>query len=368
MDQSELVYKIGITLIPGVGDVNAKKIIAYCGGVEAVFKEKKKALMKIPGVGITVADSIIKNEVLARAEEEINFIEKNNVTPLFFLDNKYPERLKHCPDSPIMLYYKGNADMNTKKVIGIVGTRNATEYGKKICDQIIEELAPLDVMIISGLAYGIDVQAHKAALNQGLNTVGVLGHGLDRLYPEIHMSTAEKMMKQGGLLTDFKSETPFHPENFPKRNRIVAGLIDALIVVEAAKRGGALITAEIANSYNRDVYAVPGRVGDTYSEGCNNLIKSNKAALINSAKDVIYLMGWEEKKKKKNENVQKQLFVELSEDERKVVDILTGEDSMSVDMISIKMNLQSSKVAAILLNLEFMGIIKCLPGKMYKIL
>ena len=368
MDKSDLLYKIGITLIPGVGDINAKKIIAYCGGVEAVFKEKKKALMKIPGVGLTVADSIIKNEVLKQAEEEIKFIEKYKITPIFFLDKKYPERLKHCADSPVMLYYKGEAEINVNKVVGIIGTRNATEYGKKICNEIVEELAPHDVMVISGLAYGIDVHAHKAALQKGLKTIGVLGHGLDRIYPDVHKPIAEKMVKQGGLITDFKSKTPFFPENFPKRNRIVAGLVDALIVIEAAKKGGALITAEIANSYNRDVFAIPGRVDDNYSEGCNNLIKSNKAALINSAKDLIYLMGWEEKKKKKKENIQKQLFVELSDDEQKIVDLLTGEDSMSVDMISIKMNLQSSKVAAILLNLEFIGIIKCLPGKMYKIL
>jgi DNA processing protein len=368
MNRSELVYKIGITLIPGIGDINAKKIIAYCGGVEAVFKEKKKALMKIPGVGLTVADSIIKNKVLARAEEEIEFLEKNKITPLFFLDKKYPERLKHCADSPVMLYYKGNADMNVNKVVGIVGTRNATEYGKKICSEIVEGLTPYDVMIISGLAYGIDVHAHKAALQSGLNTIGVLGHGLDRLYPSVHKPTAEKMISQGGLLTDFKSDTTFLPENFPKRNRIVAGLVDALIVIEAAKEGGALITADIANSYSRDVYAVPGRVDDHYSEGCNYLIKTNKAALINSAADIIYFMGWEEKKKKKTGNIQKQLFVELSEDEKKVVDLLTGEDSLSVDVISIKINLKASKVAAILLNLEFMGIIKCLPGKMYKIL
>jgi DNA processing protein len=368
MDHSELVYKIGITLIPGVGDVNAKKIIAYCGGAEAVFKEKKKALIKIPGVGITVAESIVKNNVLSRAEKEIKFLEKQKVTPLFFLDKKYPERLKHCADSPVMLYYKGNADMNIRKVIGVVGSRNATDYGKKVCNKMIEELAPLGVMVISGLAYGIDIHAHKAALQSGLNTIGVLGHGLDRIYPAIHEPTAEKMIDQGGLLTDFMSDTKFMPENFPKRNRIVAGLIDALIVIEAAKEGGALITAEIANGYNRDVFAVPGRVGDRYSEGCNNLIKLNKAALVNSGKDIIYFMGWEEKKRKKTENIQKQLFVELSEDEKKVVDLLNGTESISVDMISIKINLQASKVAAILLNLEFMGIIKCLPGKMYKIL
>jgi DNA processing protein len=363
---SDLLYQIGITLIPGVGDVNAKKIIAYCGGVEAVFKEKKAALLKIPGVGQTIAEAITKSNVLGKAEKEIKFIEKHNITTFFFLDKGYPERLKHCDDSPVMLYYKGNADMNVNKVIGIVGTRNATEYGKKICHEIVEGLAPHEVLIISGLAYGIDVLAHRAALEFGLNTIGVLGHSFSRLYPATHKPTAEKMINRGGLLTDFRSDATFLPENFPKRNRIVAGLCDAIVVIEAAKEGGALITADIANSYNRDVFAIPGRVGDHYSEGCNKLIKTNKAALIASANDIIYQLGWETKKEKKAANVQKQLFVELTEDEMKIVDLLR-EGSMSVDMISIKTNLQASKAAAVLLNLEFSGIIKCLPGKIYQL-
>lgn len=368
MEQPDLIYKIGITMIPGIGDVNAKKLIAYCGGAEAVFKEKKKALLKIPGIKQTIAESIIKNDVLSRAEQEIKFIEKNKITPLFFFDNGYPERLKHCNDSPVMLYYKGNADLNEKKIVGVVGTRNATDYGMQVCQKIIDGLVPYDVMIVSGLAYGIDVHAHKMALQCGLNTVGVLGHGLDIIYPSLHKSTAEKMINQGGLLSDFTSETQFIPENFPKRNRIVAGMVDALIVIEAAKKGGALITADIANSYNRDVFAVPGRTTDHYSEGCNNLIKINKAALVNSAKDIIYIMGWEEKREKKASNIQKQLFVELSPEEKKIVDLLNGAGSMSVDMISIKVDFKASKVAAVLLNLEFLGILKCLPGKMYQLL
>lgn len=368
MSSQDLLYQIGITLIPGVGDVNAKKLIAYCGGVEAVFKEKKKALIKVPGVGTSLAEAIAGSDVLKMAEKEISFIEKYSITPLFFLEKNYPERLKHCMDSPVMLYYKGNADLNSNKVIGIVGTRNATEYGKEMCRKIINDLVQCDAMIISGLAYGIDVHAHKDALQCGLKTVGVLGHGLDRIYPAVHKSTAEKMIKQGGLITDFMSGTKFMPENFPKRNRIVAGMVDAIIVIEAAKGGGALITAELANSYNRDVFAVPGRTDDTYSEGCNNLIKANKAALITSAADIIYIMGWEAKKEKKPANIQKQLFIEFSDDEKKIVDLLNGAGSMSVDMIILKVNITPSKVAAILLNLEFMGIIKCLPGKMYQLL
>jgi DNA processing protein len=367
MLQTELLYKIGITLIPGVGDVNAKKLIAYCGGVEAVFKEKQKALVKIPGIGLSMADSVIKSNVLAQAEKEINFIEKNEITPLFYLDKGYPERLKHCNDSPIMLYYKGNCNLNAGKILGIVGTRNATEYGKEICYKIIEDLAPLNVIIVSGLAYGIDVHAHKAALHCGLSTIGVLGHGLDMIYPAAHLSTSRKMIEQGGLLTDFRSGSTFAPENFPKRNRIVAGMVDAVVVIEAAKRGGALITAEIANSYNRDVFAVPGRIGDIYSEGCINLVKTNKAVIMGSAKDIVYIMGWQEKENKKANNVQKQLFVEFSEEEQKVVDVLNSAGTVTVDMISINAGLPVSKTAAVLLNLELNGIIKSLPGKKYQL-
>ena len=367
MLQADLQYKIGITLIPGVGDVNAKKLIAYCGGVEAVFKEKQKALLKIPGIGSSVAESIIKSDVLSHAEKEINFIEKNEVKPLFYLDKEYPERLKHCTDSPVMLYYKGNCDLNSEKIVGIVGTRSATEYGKEVCNKIVEELAPLNVVIISGLAYGIDVHAHKAALKCGLNTVGVLGHGFDMMYPSVHLGISQKMINQGGLLTDYISKSKLAAENFPMRNRIVAGMIDALIVIEASIKGGALITADIANSYNRDVFAVPGRIGDTYSEGCNNLVKQNKAAIITSAKDLIYIMAWEAKENKKATNVQKQLFVELSEDEKKVVEVLNGAGSISVDMISVKAGLRASKSASVLLNLELNGIIKSLPGKKYQL-
>jgi DNA processing protein len=364
---SDLQYKIGITIIPGVGDVNAKKLIAYCGGVEAVFNEKQKALEKIPGIGISLAATINKSNVLSQADKEISFIEKNNIKPLFYLDKDYPERLKHCNDSPVMLYYKGNCDLNAEKIVGIVGTRSATEYGKDFCHRLVEELAPLNVVIVSGLAYGIDIHAHKAALKYGLNTIGVLGHGFDMMYPSEHAGTSAKMIKQGGLVTDFRSESKFMPENFPKRNRIVAGMIDALVVIEAAKKGGALITADIANTYNRDVFAVPGRIGDQYSEGCNNLIKQNKAAVITSAKDLIYIMAWEEKENKKTINVQKQLFVEFSDDEKKVVDVLNGAGSLSVDIISVKAGLQASKSAAVLLNLELNGIIKSLPGKKYQL-
>lgn len=360
-----LHYQIGITLIPGVGDINGRKLISYCGGVEAVFKERKEALLKIPGIGSSTVNSIVSQSVLKRAEEEITFIEKHKISPLFYLDKSFPRRLNHCADAPLMVYYKGSADLNSKRVISIVGTRRATDYGRRICNEIVEELATLNVLVVSGLAYGIDTCAHKAALRNEIDTVGVLAHGLDRLYPADNRNLAKEMGNQGGLLTEFLSRTNPDRENFPKRNRIVAGLADAVIVIESASRGGALITAGIANSYNRDVFAVPGKIHNKYSEGCNMLIKTNRAALIQSAADVILMMQWQPESKKPSK--QRKLFVELSPEEEKIVEILKGNEENYIDTIVLNSGFTGSKIAAILLNLEFEGVVSCLPGKMYKL-
>jgi DNA processing protein len=361
-----LLYQIGLTLLPGVGDVLGKKLVAYCGGVEAVFKQKKAALEKIPGIGNKLVNAILSQNILSRAEEEIAFIEKNDITPLFYLQKKYPARLKNCIDSPIMLYYKGNADFNVPKVVSIVGTRKITDYGKEMCEKIIKGLTSQGLLVISGLAYGVDTCAHRTSLENNLKTVGVLGHGLDRIYPYLNKSLAEKMMDHGGLITEFMSKTIPDRENFPKRNRIIAGMSDATLVVEAAKRGGALITAEIANSYNRDVFSVPGRIGDTWSEGCNFLIKTNKANLVQSAQDILYIMGWQSSPNLKPK-IQRELFIELSPDEEIIVDILRMEDSMGIDDICLKSKLQMSKVSSTLLNLEFQGLVRVLPGMVYKL-
>lgn len=363
-----LLYKIAITLIPEIGDITGKKLISYCGGVEAVFREKKNVLMKIPGVGIHLANCIINQAVLKRAEEEIKFIEKFKITPLFYLDKNYPQRLKHCADNPMMLYYKGNADLNSSRIISIVGTRNATEYGKELCNNFIKDVSEMDILIISGLAYGIDACAHKAALENNLKTVGVLAHGLDRIYPHLNKPLAGKMLNNGGLLTEFISDTNPDRENFPKRNRIVAGISDAVIVVESALKGGALITGDIANSYNRDVFAFPGRIGDKYSEGANNFIKTNRAALIQSAKDLKYIMRWDENDNKSKIPKQQKLFIELTPEEKILVEIMTNEGETGFDKLYLQSKLNMSKVAASLLNLEFEGVVKVLPGKVYKLL
>jgi len=322
--------------------------------------------MKIPGIGQSTVNSIISQKVLERAEQEMEFIEKFGIKPLYFLDKDYPSRLKHCIDSPILLYFLGNADLNAEHIVSVVGTRRASEYGKEYCDKIIEGLSDINVLVVSGLAYGIDTQAHKAALQNNLQTVGVLGHGLDRIYPYANKSLAEKMMDNGGLLTDFISKTNPDRENFPKRNRIVAGLCDALIVVETAMKGGALITANIANSYNRDVFAVPGKLGDKFSEGCNFLIKTNKAALIQSADDIKYIMQWDLVDRKAPK--QRKLLIEFSPEEEKVVNVIKNSKEVSIDYIVSQSGLSNSKVASALLNLEFEGVVKSLPGKMYKYL
>ncbi len=363
----QLKYQIALSIIPGVGGITAKKLISYCGGVEAVFKEKKAALLKIPGVGESLAKAVLGGNVFDRAEKEMQFIDKHHIQTHFFLDKDYPARLKHCEDGPILIFVKGNANLNAQRVVSIVGTRNITDYGRDKCNELVEGLLPHNAMVVSGLAYGVDACAHKKALDVGLETVAVLGHGLDRIYPPLHQQLARKIVEQGALLTDFLTETKPDRENFPKRNRIIAGLCDAVIVIEAADSGGALITANIANSYNRDVFALPGRTTDPYSKGCNMLIKINKANLIESTADLEYIMGWEIKKDQKKA-IQPALFTELDADEEKLVDFLRKNPEAGIDFIVANVGFTVSKTSALLLGLEFKGILKPLPGKVYKLL
>jgi len=366
MEENNLRYQIAISLIPGVGSITAKKLIAYSGSIEGVFKESKKTLLKIPGVGGLLAQNITKQDVLIKAEKEIEFIQKYNIKPYFYLSNDYPERLRHCEDAPVILFAKGNINLNHPKILSIVGTRNATSYGKERCNQLISEIAERnhDPIIISGLAYGIDITAHRAALKNNLQTVAVLGHGLNTIYPSIHRSVAKEIINHGALVTDFISVEQPEKNNFVKRNRIIAGLSDATIVVESGITGGALITADIANSYNRDVFAFPGRVKDNYSAGCNRLIKTNKAALIEGVSDIEYLLGWESHPSGKRP-VQKKLFQKLTAEEENVLKILNEAGELTIDQICLKIKLPVSKVSPILLNLEFSGMVLSLPGKVY---
>jgi DNA processing protein len=362
----EKIYQLALSLLPGVGGVTAKKLVAYCGGVEAVFKEKKGALLKIPGIGRNLANSVVNHSVFEQAEKELEFIEKNKITTYFYLDKDYPYRLKQCIDCPVVLFLKGEADLNSTKIVSIVGTRSATDYGKDKVNEIVKGLSKYQVLIVSGLAYGIDAAAHKASLNNGIPTVGVLGHGLDIIYPHLHKKLADNMLENGGLLSDFFSGSTPDRENFPKRNRIIAGLADAVIVVEAADRGGALITAHIANSYDRDVFAIPGRTIDAFSLGCNKLIKTHKAHMAEGIEDIEYIMRWDVENHA-NKPRQRQLFIELDEDEQKIINLLSENENPEIDFIVSQSGFSPSKTSSLLLNLEFKGLVRPLPGKVFKI-
>lgn len=360
----DLFYQIALTFVPGIGDVLSKKLIHLCGSPKEIFKAPRKHLKGVPRINHNLIASFNNKEILVKAEQELSFIEKFHIRPLYFFDKDYPARLKNCIDSPLILYYKGNADLNAQKVISMVGTRRATPYGKEMCYKLINGFRDDRVLVISGLAHGIDSYAHKAALDVGLPTVGVLGHGLDRIYPRQNRGLAEKMVSNGGIITDFPSNTNPDKENFPKRNRIIAGMSDAIIVVEAAEKGGALITAEIGDSYNRDVFAIPGRAGDNWSEGCNLLIQKNKAALVQSSIDVKLLMGWEIPKTKPVSS-QRKIFIEMTAEEEKIVGILSERGKLSIDDIMLSAELSMNKCSVALLNLEFEGIVQSLPGRLY---
>ncbi len=363
----DLLYQIALTLVPNIGDVHAKALVNMYGDAHAVFKAKKKDLENLEGIGTVRASSIKAFDNFMSSEAEIGFIEKYKITPLFITDKNYPQRLLNCYDSPALLYYRGNADLNHGKIVSIVGTRNNSDYGKLVCEKIIEELCDQNILITSGLAFGIDTIAHKAALKNNLSTVGVLAHGLDRIYPTQNKSLAKQMTEQGGLLTEFISNTNPDKQNFPKRNRVVAGMCDAVLVVETGKKGGSLITAELGNNYNKDVFAIPGRIGDVKSEGCNYLIKNNKAALINGADDLLEMMNWKPAGKTSVKK-QRELFIELTEDERMLVNILQQQEQVHIDELYLKSGLSSSAVAAALLMLEMQAIIQSMPGKLYKLL
>ena len=364
---NDLLYQIALTLIPNIGDVHAKALANQFGDAESIFKSKKKELEEIEGIGSIRAASIKAFHNFTVAEEEIAFIEKYKISPLFITDKNYPQRLLNCYDSPAMLYYKGNADLNTSKIVAIVGTRNNNEYGKTVCEELVKDLAGENILIVSGLAFGIDSIAHKSALKNDLKTVAALAHGLDRIYPSQNKTLAKQMIEQGGLLTDFRSKTNPDKQNFPKRNRIVAGISDAIVVIETGIKGGSLITAELGNGYNKDVFAIPGRTSDTKNEGCNYLIKNNKAGLITSANDILENMGWKEHKKPSAKK-QRELFIELTDDEKIIVKILQQKEHIHIDELYIKSGLSSSSAASALLTLEMQNVVSSLPGKLYKLI
>lgn len=362
----ELFYQLCLTLVPNIGDVQAKILVQHFGNAEAVFKAKTATLEKLEGIGEVRAQSLKHFSDFHLAEEELKFIEKYRIQTFFLTDDAYPKRLLNCYDSPTLLFYKGAADLNASRIVSVVGTRSNTDYGKTFTENLVKELAAYNAVVISGLAFGIDAVAHRAALKNALPTVGVVGHGLSKIYPAQHAALAKEMIGAGGgLLSEFFHDTKPDKHNFPLRNRIVAGLSDATIIVESSVKGGSMITAGLADAYNRDVFAVPGRTTDKASSGCNHLIKYNKAVLLTDADELLTVMGWKETKTKPKK--QREIFVELTPEEQTVLNLLQQKEAAHIDEINLGSGLSSSAIAAALLNLELQGIVQSLPGKMYRL-
>ncbi|HWR93696.1 MAG TPA: DNA-processing protein DprA [Flavobacterium sp.] len=364
MNEEELFYLLALLKVEGIGDILAKKLLNHCGNSQEIFKNDKLKLSAIDGIGAVLLKNLKDKIVFQKAESELKFIQKNNIKTHYFLDDNYPARLKHCIDGPVLLFASGNINFNNKKILSIVGTRQITSYGAEFCKNLITDLAPLNPIIVSGFAYGVDIVAHQAAMEHDLQTIGVVAHGLNQIYPKPHKKFVSKMEENGGFITEFWSSSQPDKENFVKRNRIVAGISEATIVIESAEKGGSLITATMANEYNRDVFAVPGKTTDKYSQGCNNLIKTQRANLLTSAADLLYILNWEIEKEIKP--VQKQLFVALDSDEQKVYDFLQKNGKQLLDIIALKCDFPIYRISGLLLNMELKGVVRPLPGKLFE--
>lgn len=364
MTDQDLFYLLALLKVDGVGDIMAKKLLTHFGNAEAIFKAKTNLIAAIDGIGSVLLKNLKDKSVFEKANQELEFIKSNNIKASFFQEEDYPDRLKHCIDSPVLIFSAGNINLKNKKIISIVGTRQVTSYGMEFCRKLIEDLAPLDPVIVSGFAYGVDIVAHQLAMDYNLQTIGVLAHGLNQIYPKTHKKYVAKMEENGGFMTEFWSSSNPDKENFVRRNRIVAGMTEATIVIESADKGGSLITANIANDYNRDVFAVPGRVTDKYSQGCNDLIKTQKANVLTSAADLVYILNWDIENKPKT--VQKQLFIELEPDEQKIYDFLLKNGKELLDIIALQCDFPIYKISGILLNMELKGVIRPLPGKLFE--
>lgn len=372
MMEEEAIYALALAAAPGLGLTGKHKLVDRLGSPAEVFRRRKELSELVAGIPQRLVDALADSSLIARAEEEMEFAEKNRIRCLSFNDRDYPSRLRECDDAPLALFYRGNARLNSLRVISMVGTRHATAYGKELCEHFLNELAGLcpDVLVVSGLAYGIDIHAHRAALGNGFGTIGVLAHGLDRIYPAQHRKTAVEMLEQGGLLTEFRSGTNPDRQNFVKRNRIVAGMSDATLVIESAAKGGALITAELAESYHRDCFAFPGRTTDEFSIGCNNLIRANRAALVTSAEDFVNAMGWNPASKPAEAPVvQRELFPDLSEDELRIVELLGRvPEGLQINVLVVEADIPVNRMSALLFELEMKGVIRALAGGVYRLI
>ena len=365
MLEEDLLYVLALQRVKGIGDINAKKLIAHCGSAKNVLTAKQYTLEKINGIGSFTLKNIFDSVNLKEAEKELQYIQKNKIGTFYFEDKDYPERLKHCVDGPILFFKEGNFKLENQPVISIVGTRKITSYGRDFCEKLISNLTAYNPIIVSGFAYGVDICAHRAALKNKLQTIGVLAHGFEEVYPKSHKKYVTEINKNGGFITDFWHNDELQRENFLKRNRIVAGISEATIIIESAEKGGSLVTADIANSYSRDVFAVPGRSTDLYSKGCNDLIKRNKAAILTSANDLIEFLNWE-LEPKQLKVIQKQLFVELTEVEQLIYDFLLENGKQLLDLISLSCKLPIHQTTTLLFNLEMKGVVKPLPGKLFE--
>lgn len=374
MTQQETLYTIALTQVPALNLTNLHILLDEMGSSSTIFENRHNLRDVLPDASDKMLNAIASMDIhLKRAEEEMQWAEKGKVRIIGIKDKDYPQRMIGCPDAPIILYFRGNADLNTQHMVSMVGTRQITEYGKEVCAAFVKELKSLvpDAMIVSGLAYGVDIHCHRAALNNGLPTIGVVAHGLEQIYPRLHRNTAVEMVENGGILTEFISRTPIDKRNFVQRNRIVAGMTDATIVVESAAKGGSLITAEIANAYNRDVFAVPGRIYDSYSEGCNRLINANEAILLQSAAQFVESMNWQVDAMRKDalkEGVQQELFTDLTPEQRCIADAMKKGESTPINLLVNKTGIAIGKLSSILFDMEMKGIVKPVVGGNYRLL
>ncbi|MCF6129736.1 DNA-processing protein DprA [Flavobacterium sp. AS60] len=368
MNSTELFNLLALLKVDGVGDVVAKKLINHCGSAENVFNAKSNQLKAIDGIGSVLIKNLKDKTVFEKAEQELRFVEEEKIAVLNYQNEDYPNKLKHCSDGPVLLFGSGNINLENRKIISIVGTREVTSHGADFCRKLIEDLAVFNPIIVSGFAYGVDIVAHQAAIENKLQTIGVLAHGLNQVYPKPHKKYVAKMENNGGFLTEFWSNSNPEKENFVRRNRIVAGMSEATVVIESAEKGGSLITAIMANEYNRDVFAVPGRVSDKYSQGCNTLIKTQRANLMTSAADLIYILNWEIASQIRNDKsvIQKQLFVTLDNEEQKVYDYLQKNGKQLLDIIALDCDFPIFRISSLLLNMELKGVIRPLPGKLFE--
>lgn len=366
MTENELLSLLTLKRIPNLGDTSIKKLINSMGSAADVLQAKKSDLLQIDGIGTFKLKEFNNPAFFAEAKTELDFIQNNGIECTGFMQAHYPEALKQCLDGPVVLFHRGNINWNNPRIVSIVGTRKVTTQGVDFTKQLIEQLAPLNPIIVSGFAYGVDIAAHRAAIDHGLQTVAVMAHGLNQIYPKTHAKYKEQLETHGGFVTDFWSTDTFDRTNFLRRNRIIAGLSEATIVIESADRGGSLVTAEIANSYNREVFAVPGRYNDSQSKGCNVLIKTQKAQMLTDAADLVYMLNWMTEEKPKP--IQRKLFVELTTDEQKIWNYLNAHEKEHIDTISLACEMPTYKLAGLLIAMELKGLLRPLPGKQFELL